>query len=298
MSPAERLAAIVGTLETLGIPCLVMGGHAVRYYGLERNTNDFDLYLAVADWDQLAVGLSQASWVPGQPLSEGPSWRRQAFRRYQIGRLPDGREEWLEFWRHNHLLPPFSELYARREVGTYGGRLLPFLALPDLIRSKETERAKDWSDVAILEEILDARNLAAATPAAGVVAALAQVRSRRGFDGHLQRGHLHQAEWVAQALAQTRLSITQAYLLPAAPATAQLPAATVPMEPIVAERLRAVPLGSLLHLALVEAVRRQYRTAAQAMDKANKEAIRAAQEEEKEGETNPRPGARDPCAES
>jgi hypothetical protein len=34
--------------------------------------------------------------------------------------------------------------------------------LPDLIRSKETERERDWQDIAILEEFLDARRLAQA----------------------------------------------------------------------------------------------------------------------------------------
>ena len=35
--------------------------------------------------------------------------------------------------------------------------MLSFLSLPDLIRSKETEREKDWQDVAVLEEIHDNR---------------------------------------------------------------------------------------------------------------------------------------------
>ena len=56
----------------------------------------------------------------GQPLTEGPSWRPGSFRRFLLGQLPDGRDEWLEFWRTNHLLPPFAELYGRRR-----GRLVP-----------------------------------------------------------------------------------------------------------------------------------------------------------------------------
>jgi hypothetical protein len=56
---------------------------------------------------------------------------------------PDGREEWLEFWSHHHLLPPFAELHAGREECEDGGRVLAFLSLPDLIRSKEIERERD-----------------------------------------------------------------------------------------------------------------------------------------------------------
>src|SRR5262245_43548930 len=91
-----------------------MGGHAVRYYGLSRNTIDFDLHLAPDGWDVLPARLAATPIFAGKPVLEGPSWRPHSFRRFQIGRLPDGREEWLEFWCGNHLLPPFSELIARR----------------------------------------------------------------------------------------------------------------------------------------------------------------------------------------
>ena len=141
MNPDERLAAIAAVLEEGGVPFLVMGGHAVRFYGLRRDTADFDLHLSIDRWELLFDLLRRAPLFAGQVVDEGPSWRRGAFRRYQIGILSSGAPEWLEFWRHNHLLPTFAELYARREQGMYGGRLLPFLALPDLIRSKETQRA-------------------------------------------------------------------------------------------------------------------------------------------------------------
>ena len=114
---------------------------------------------------------------------------RTAFRRFQIGRLPDGREEWLEFWYRNHLLAPFYELYARREEGPYGGRTMSFLSLPDLIRSKETERERDWQDVAVLEEFLDARRLAQpGVRSLGAPEVLSGIRSRRGFETALRKG--------------------------------------------------------------------------------------------------------------
>ncbi len=46
MNPEERLAAIAQALESVGLACLIMGGHAVRFYDLQRYTNDFDLTLA------------------------------------------------------------------------------------------------------------------------------------------------------------------------------------------------------------------------------------------------------------
>jgi hypothetical protein len=278
VTAATRLAEIITALEAVGVSCLVMGGHAVRYYGLERTTVDFDLHLSPDRWDELPRALAQSSLARGPTLVEGPTWRPNAFRRFQIGWLPDGREEWLEFWSQNHLLAPYPELFARREEGTYGGRVLPFLSLPDLIRSKETERLHDWQDVRILEEFLDARLLAQV--GRGVVElelALSHLRSRRGFESYLEQGLLNDSALVARAVTRTRLSITHAYLLPLLPTSVAIPAPGVPMEPVVLERLRKVAPGSPLHLSLVEIVRRQYMGAMQAADRADKQAIRASQ---------------------
>ncbi len=280
MNPESRLAEIVSALEGAGIPCLVMGGHAVRFYGLNRNTNDFDLHLAPDCWAELSSRLARTPLFAGSPVLEGPSWRPQSFRRFLVGRLPDGREEWLEFWCGNHLLASFAELNARREQGLYGGRLLSFLALPDLIKSKETERAVDWRDIAVLEEFLDARMLAQAESGGRTLPeALCRIRSRGGFETALQKGRFSDARVVELALGAAGLAITQAFLIPFAATVTDLPATTPAIEAVILSRLRTVVPASPLHLALVEAVRRQYRLFAQAVDRADKEAVRAARGE-------------------
>jgi hypothetical protein len=149
--------------------------------------------------------------------------------------------------------------------------------LPDLIRSKETERNSDWQDIALLEEVLDARLLARVEAGRlGRPSALAQVRSRTGFENYLQRGYLSDPAPVRQALHESTLSVTHAFLLPGVPDVENLPPVTVPIEPILVRRLRTVSPGSTLHLTIVEAVRRQYKLAMQAADRADKEATRAA----------------------
>jgi hypothetical protein len=254
-----------------------MCGHAVRFFGLQRHTNDFDLTLAPDGWDDLADRLTQTGLFPGTTPVEGSSWRPGAFRRFLLGNLADGQEEWLEFWRGNHLLAPFPKLFARREVGAYGGRNLPFLSLPDLIRSKETERTKDWDDVSYLEEFLDARLYARCMAGNMAIAdALAQVRSRRGFDTYLAENSFADAETIRAALQRTANPITQAFLIPWVPESV---AATpvIAIEPVVARKLRSVAPASSLHRSLVEVVRRQYKVFCQTRDRADKEAIRAAQ---------------------
>jgi len=255
----------------------VMGGHAVRFYGLARNTNDFDLNVSPDQWDDLAERLARTPLFDGRPAAEGPSWRAHAFRRFRIGELPDGKDEWLEFWRENHLLAPHADLLARAERGRYGGREVAFLGLPDLIRSKETERDADWQDVSALEDFLDSRLLARVNRGeVGLAAALAQLRSRAGFGGYFQHAALADATAVADALAAATNPITQAYLIPFAPAAALSPASVFPIEPVVLDRLRRLEAASTLHLSLAEVVRRRYVLFRKDIDRRDKEAIRAA----------------------
>lgn len=268
----ERLAAIAAALDTVGLPYLVMGGHAVRYYGVDRNTIDYDLHVSLPDWNELPNVLIRASLFADPPPVEGSSWRPHSFRRFQIGRLPDGREEWLEFWRANHLLAPFAEAEVRCERGSYGGRAIRFLGLADLIRSKETERASDWQDVTLLEEIQDARRSAAGD--ASIV--LAGLRSRRGFESALARGWLSGSACDLAVIAgAVRHPVTWAYLTPFLPFEPSPGAEVSPaIRDILTGPIRRATGGSGQHLALVEAVRRLYRMEAMAADRANKQAER------------------------
>jgi hypothetical protein len=45
----ERLSSIYEAIASSGIRALVMGGHAVRFYGVERTTYDF--HLVHPDWE-------------------------------------------------------------------------------------------------------------------------------------------------------------------------------------------------------------------------------------------------------
>jgi hypothetical protein len=265
-----RLAAILSALDQFGWLYLVMGGHAARYYGVSRNTVDYDLCVALTNWNDLGAVLSSTEFFRKSGVTEGPSWRPNDFRRFCIGRLADGREEWLEFWRHNHLLSEFAALNSRREDGQYGGRIMPFLALPDLLRSKETERESDWQDIALLEEILDARNLAAANDADGTLTALSQLRSRRGFQQAVAERRFNRPSLVAQAFAASTSPITRAWLLPVVPEAAAVAADKEMIGEIMAGPLKQVAFGSNRHLALVEAVRRLFKQAAIAADRADK----------------------------
>jgi hypothetical protein len=269
VNAGARLIEIAAALTEAGVAHLIMGGHAVRHYGVERSTVDFDFHVSADRAGDLERRLRSTSRFAQAELGEGPSWRPGDFRRYRIGVLPGGRDEWIEFWFRNHLLPPFAELHARREESVEGGATLCFLPLPDLIRSKETEREDDWADVRLLEEVLDERNLAGARDPAGRLRALAQLRSRRGFERAAAAGFPDPA--IAEAaIGQARHAVTCAYLLPLAP-TALVPSTLSPWDPAVDRILRRLEPGSARHLAVVEVVRLAYQRAARAADLADKQ---------------------------
>lgn len=273
MTAEERLAAVVSALESAGVSCLVMGGHAVRFYGLARATIDFDLHVSTDGWNELPQRILQAGLFPDNIVVEGPSWRRGSFRRFRIGSLPDGRDEWVEFWKENHLLPPFEVLRARAERGLYGGRVLSFLSLDDLIRSKETERDADWADVAVLEQFCDARMLAQiAKNQIPIAEGLSSLRSRAGFELYMQHEMLTDSPAITTALATTRLPVTQAYLMPFLP-DAPRAVPVLPIEPVIVTRLCTTAPGSALHLSLAEIVRRRYIVFRKELDRANKQQI-------------------------
>lgn len=245
-----------------------MGGHAALYYGVQRNTNDYDFHLSLENWHDLHDVLARSPVF--EKIIEGPTWRPKSFRRFLLGRSAGGREEWLDCWYRNHLLAPFSDLYGRHESGEYGGRPIRFLGLHDLIRSKETERETDWQDVSLLEEILDTRNLAT-DDEPSPVHARASLRSRRGFERARQLGLCEMADLVQQAYQRAWTPITRAYLMPfVAPTTAEIPDTGLIGE-ILKHYLTTSHPGSSRHLALVEVVRRLYRRAAMAADRAEKQ---------------------------
>jgi hypothetical protein len=268
MNRDARLASLFSELSRLEIPCLVMGGHAVRFYGIDRSTLDYDFHLALDqnDWENLPTILSKSSLFSAG--LEGPSWRPGSFRRFVVGTLSDGREERAEFWRENHLLAPFPVLLARAERGPYGGAEVQFLGLEDLIRSKETEREDDWRDIRLLEEISDERRLAGATSKEKTVEALAHLRSQRGLDLAAAKGHLTVA---ADAWRLAKHPLSMALLAPYARASRKDQPLADSIGSIVDGPLKSVDPASARHRALVEAVRRLYMKLRMAEDRADKE---------------------------
>jgi hypothetical protein len=247
-----------------------MGGHAVRYYGVDRNTIDFDLVTAIATTRELRLRLPMIGMLG--PLKEELVWRTHDFARYEIGKLPDGRPKWLEFWLRNHLLDDFAHLKARAEIGSYGSESVAFLSLTDLIRSKETERESDWTDITLLEEIFDARNRdRLASRRDGAPDYLSSLRSRRGMDLAVKGQLTADREVLVNALAACKHPVTCVFLYPFV-SDQPLPTLATSLSSAVQSLLSTVIAASPRHFAVIEIARRDYKRAAMDRDRADKQA--------------------------
>lgn len=78
MTIVERLIEIVSALDELRIPHLVMGGHAVRYYGFNRETTDYDLHIPAEAGQNLRELLSACL----QTKKSGKVWTCQHREKY------------------------------------------------------------------------------------------------------------------------------------------------------------------------------------------------------------------------
>jgi hypothetical protein len=121
-------------------------------------------------------------------------------------------------------------------------------------------------DHLLLEEISDERAISSAKET-GLVAALSSLRTRRGLDRGIALGLFRDPRVVEQAFHQTEHPVTRA-----------LPFIQIEdtmLDSSVRKALAQAKPGSTRHVVLLEAVRGQYRRNAQALDKADKERVRA-----------------------
>ncbi len=91
LNSEERLAAALTGLESVGLYCLVVAGHAVRFCGLNQHTSDLDLTLAPEGWSDLADRLVRAGLFGATGPVEGNTWRPRAFRRSCSARCLKGK---------------------------------------------------------------------------------------------------------------------------------------------------------------------------------------------------------------
>lgn len=134
-------------LNSHEVEYLVVGAHALAWYGHPRLTGDLDFFVGVsqANAEKLLAVLREFGF--GSTL-ESSEELRTAPRVFMLGRLP---------YRIDLLTEiagvPFEEAWRRRVPGVLGGVAVHFLSLEDYVANKRAAgRPKDVADLAALGE--------------------------------------------------------------------------------------------------------------------------------------------------
>jgi hypothetical protein len=150
-----------------GVRCLLMGGQACVFYGAAEFSRDVDLAL-VADDENLsrlseAFEELQASVIAVPPFD--PEYLHEGLAVHFRCAAPGVEGLRVDVISVMRGVDDFPDLWERRTSIELDGVVIDMLSLPDLVRAKKTQRAKDWPMVRRLIEAHWFQNERDATPA-------------------------------------------------------------------------------------------------------------------------------------
>lgn len=141
----DDLDRVLQALNKHGAEFMVVGGFAVVYHGLVRNTRDLDLFVRPTPENarRVIAALNEAGFSSPDLRIEvfteenGISLGEEPVRVDLLSRLPGVQ---------------FDEAWSRREVSVFGPEPASYISREDLIRNKRAVgRPRDLDDVAALE---------------------------------------------------------------------------------------------------------------------------------------------------
>lgn len=146
----NRVVRVCRLLNARGAKYLVAGGVAANLHGSVRATKDVDLLIPrdEANAERVLAALSNLTWGIACELDAAEIVRRPFT---IVG--DDPRVDLLTIAAQ----VTFDAAWPRRRVRRIEGVRIPYLALEDLIRSKQTGRAADEADLEVLRGIRGGR---------------------------------------------------------------------------------------------------------------------------------------------
>ncbi len=141
---SEDFREFLTCLNAAGVEYLVVGGHAVAYYGYVRPTRDLDVWVAVSPNNAERLVQAVKSFFAGAELTGlSPEWFLDAENVTRFGAVPNLIE----------ILPKvsggeFASAFARRVTTEVDGQKMNLIGLDDLLANKRASaRLKDLADV-------------------------------------------------------------------------------------------------------------------------------------------------------
>jgi hypothetical protein len=130
-------------LNDAGVEYLIVGGHAVAYYGYVRPTRDMDVWVAVSTDNAERLVRAVKAFFGVELKGVAKEWFLDGENVTQFGAAPNLIEIVPAISGGN-----FSEAYARRVVTEVDGQKANLISLADLLANKRASgRLKDLTDV-------------------------------------------------------------------------------------------------------------------------------------------------------
>jgi hypothetical protein len=141
---SEDFREFLTCLNEAGVEYLVVGGHAVAYYGYVRPTRDMDVWVAVSPQNAGRLVRAVQTFFSGAELAGlSPDWFLDSENVTRFGAVPNLIE----------ILPKisgaeFAGAFTRRVTAEVDGQVVNLICLDDLIANKKASgRLKDLADV-------------------------------------------------------------------------------------------------------------------------------------------------------
>lgn len=147
---------VLFTIQKSGTRSLLMGGQACVFYGAAQVSRDVD-FLLLADESNFKKLLLALDELKARRIAVPPFDPDVLARGHAVHfRCAEGAAAGLRIDLMTKLrdLPAFGELWERRTViGDEEGHEFHLLSVPDLVKAKKTQRAKDWPVIEALVSI-------------------------------------------------------------------------------------------------------------------------------------------------
>jgi hypothetical protein len=135
-------------LNEAGVDYLIVGGHAVAYYGYVRPTRDIDIWIAVSSDNAQKVVRAVTAFFGMELQGLAKEWFLDHDNVTRFGAVPNLIEIVPTISGCN-----FQEAYDRKVVAEIDGQKANLICLKDLIANKKASgRLKDLADVENLPE--------------------------------------------------------------------------------------------------------------------------------------------------
>jgi hypothetical protein len=145
---------VLSSMRKHGVHCLLMGGQACVFYGAAEFSRDVDVAV-LADADNL-LRLQNAladlhAVVIAVPPFEACHLHRGLAVHFRC-QAPGVEGMRVDVMTHMRGVDPFPQLWERRTTILVEETEADLLSLPDLVKAKKTQRAKDWPMIQRLVE--------------------------------------------------------------------------------------------------------------------------------------------------